>query len=161
MSLVRSSQPGVNPRYAVDFAVPYFISSICLSLALTILIAARLLYLRRQMSPGAPSATYFSLASLLVESSLLQSFCGVGTIAGLAVDNASAAFLIIILGQVTVSPDGMIYYAVTRPKLIQMLSSCPPCPLGIVLTSATATIVHQPDDDPPTSGMGQRLPAYS
>ena len=102
LSLVRSSIPGVDPRAAVNFIVPFFISSVLLNLTLTLLIAGRLLYLRRQMPGASGGSTYFSLASMLVESSLLQTICGVAACVSFVVDQASSTFLVIILGEVVV-----------------------------------------------------------
>ncbi|KAH7107371.1 hypothetical protein BKA62DRAFT_667527 [Auriculariales sp. MPI-PUGE-AT-0066] len=100
LTCVRSSVPGVDPRVAVSFAVPYFVSSALLNITLTILIASRLLYLRRQLNGGSASSTYFSVASLLIESSVLQSVLGLTLGICFVFDIASTAFLAPLLGEV-------------------------------------------------------------
>ncbi|KZV99150.1 hypothetical protein EXIGLDRAFT_762918 [Exidia glandulosa HHB12029] len=101
LTLIQTATPNSNPYQAVQFVIPYFGSSIALNLAMTLMIAGRLIYIRKRLSgPLGGSSPYLSLASMLIESSALYSITGIITIVAFASGSDAAVFMVPILGEV-------------------------------------------------------------
>ncbi|KLO13649.1 hypothetical protein SCHPADRAFT_915187 [Schizopora paradoxa] len=117
--LFQLTQPGASlwTRVAISFGIPYWSISISLNVIVTLLIVARLLYMRRvtriALTPEHAS-TYTSIVAILIESAALYSTVGLIFVISYARNSMVQNVLLPVLGHIQAVSPLLIILRVAR-----------------------------------------------
>ncbi|EMD31937.1 hypothetical protein CERSUDRAFT_162391 [Gelatoporia subvermispora B] len=155
--LVSSGTPGGKffSGKAVDFGTPFYCMAISLNIILTMLICGRLLYISRWARKTLghdPSTLYTGLMSIMIESALPYSICGIMFIIPYVRGSDTSIAFAQMWGKFTcISPQLIVFRVVTRKAWngdthTQALSA-------MQFNTGSITTNHTPDDPTPLTDL--------